>query len=1079
MKHYSNKVRGTTIKIISFVLLFLITSGIVLSQKLDMDKLKDLKARSIGPAGMSGRVTSIAVVHNQPEIIFVGTASGGLWKSESGGIEWKPVFDKEKVASIGAVAIDQSNPDIIWAGTGEGNPRNSLNGGYGIYKSINGGKTWNLMGLEKTRHIHRVIVHPKNSDIVYVGAIGTPWGPHPERGVFKTTDGGKTWEKVLFVNELTGAADLVMDPSNPDKLFAAMWEHHRLPWFFKSGGKGSGLYMTIDGGKNWEKLKDKDGLPKGELGRIGLAIAKSNPKIIYAYIESKKNAIYRSVDGGYKWEKRGDSNIGGRPFYYAEIFVDPQNENRLYSLFTRVNISEDGGKTFSQLIGWNIHPDHHAWWIHLENPDFMINGNDGGMAITYDRGKTWRFISNLPLAQFYHINVDMELPYNVYGGMQDNGSWRGPAYTWTSGGIINTYWDNLSGGDGFDVVPDNSDSRYCYSMSQQGYVGRVDLLTGDMKSIRPVHPDGIDLRFNWNAAIAHDPFNKSTIYFGSQFVHKSTNHGESWDIISRDLTTNDPEKQKQDESGGLTYDVTGAENHTTIIVISPSTVKEDVIWVGTDDGNLQLTKDGGKTWENLAGKLKNVPVGSWIPQIKPSTYASSTAYVVVNNYRRNDYSPYLYHTTDFGKSWNRVVDETDVFGYCLSFVQDPVEPKLMFLGTEYGLYVSIDKGENWTKWTNGYPTVSTMDLVIHPREHDLVIGTFGRAAYVLDDIRPLRELAHSGIETLDKEIKAFNPPTAYLVNYKNAPGFYSGGDAYYSGDNRAQNAMITYSVKEGNENAEEAMRGMYRRDRGDSSRSGSSNENAEEKKSKKVKIRIIDSSGDTIRTLTHVPKTGVNRIQWRLDRKGSRWPGSSKPSPGSPEQGRGGFAFPGEYKLVFSYNEAVDSTFITVKVDQRIDFLLEAARKNQEIITQFMKKANLLTEAIDRVKETKSTMELVNKQIPKEKSEAVMNLRKVSKEVTDSLKSLTSILIPDESKQGIFRSDKVVTNKLRSVRMIMYSYQPLNATQKLALKQAEELITETVDKVNHFYDTSWKKYRKAVEEVNISPFTEYKTLELE
>ena len=672
----------------------------------------------------------------------------------------------------------------------------------------------------------------------------------------------------------------------------------------------------------------------------------------------------------------------------------------------------------------------------------------------------------------------MELPYNVYGGMQDNGSWRGPAYTWTRGGIINTYWDNLSGGDGFDVVPDNSDSRYCYSMSQQGYVGRVDLLTGDMRSIRPVHPDGIDLRFNWNAAIAHDPFDENTIYFGSQFVHKSTNHGESWEIISPDLTTNDPEKQKQGESGGLTYDVTGAENYTTIIVISPGTVKKDVIWVGTDDGNLQLTKDGGKNWGNLTGKLKGVPEGSWIPQIKPSTYAAEEAYVVVNNYRRNDYSPYLYHTTDFGKAWDRVVDESDVFGYCLSFVQDPVEPKLMFLGTESGLYVSIDKGENWTKWTNGYPTVSTMDLVIHPREHDLVIGTFGRSAYVLDDIRPLRELAHSSIETLEKEIKAYNPPTAYLVNYKNAPGFFSGGDAYYSGENRARDAMITYSVKEGNENAEEAMRDMYRRGRGGSNRSDNS-EKPDAKKSKKVKIRIIDSSGDTIRTLTHVPKTGINRIQWRLDRKGFRWPGSSKPKPGSPEQGNGGFAFPGKYKLVFSYNGAVDSTFITVKVDQRIDFSLEAASKNQEIITQFMKKANLLTEAIDRVKETKSTMALVDQQIPKEKSEVVKNLKKVSKEVTDSLKSLTSILIPDESKQGIFRSDKVVTNKIRSVRMIMYSYQPLNATQKLALKQAEELITETVDKVNKFYETSWKKYRKAVGEVDISPFKEYKALEPE
>ncbi len=421
-------------------LLILLIPFLGFSQQLDLEKLKNLKPRSIGPAGMSGRVTAIDVVTNQPEIIYIGTASGGLWKSESGGVDWKPIFDKYGPMSIGAVAIQQSNPDVIWAGTGEGNPRNSLTGGYGLYKSLDAGNTWKLVGLEKTRNIHKIIIDKDNPNTVYVGAIGSPWGAHPERGVFKTTDGGKTWTKSLFVNNKTGCADLVVDPTNPNKLIAAMWEHTRKPWIFKSGGEGSGLYITYDSGENWKKLTDKDGLPEGNLGRIGLAIAPSNPKFIYALVEAKKNALYKSEDGGFKWEMvndkssgRGPDGIGNRPFYYSDIAVDPINENRIYSVFTYVNVSEDGGKSFKQLMpaygtSVGVHPDHHAWWIHPTNPNFMIDGNDGGLNITRDRGKTWRFVENLPIAQFYHINVDMDFPYNIYGGLQDNGSWAGPAY---------------------------------------------------------------------------------------------------------------------------------------------------------------------------------------------------------------------------------------------------------------------------------------------------------------------------------------------------------------------------------------------------------------------------------------------------------------------------------------------------------------------------------------------------------------------------------------------------------------------------------------------------------------------------
>src|SRR5258706_4057658 len=526
--------------------IILLLLGVALfAQKLDMEKMKGMKPRSIGPAGMSGRITSIDVVNNNTDVMYVGAASGGLWKTASAGISWEPVFDKEAILSIGAVAIQQDNPSVIWIGTGEGNPRNSLNGGYGIYKSLDGGKNWKLMGLEKTRNIHRIIIDPKNPNTIYVGAIGSPWGEHPERGIFKSTDGGLTWNKMLFVDEKTSCADLVMDQINPNKLIASMWQHRRWPWTFKSGGPGSGLHVTFDGGATWKKLTNKDGLPEGELGRIGVTIAASKPDIVYATIENKKNALYKSTDGGFKWEMVNDkmSEIGDRPFYYADIHADPLNENRLYTIYSEVNVSIDGGRSSQKLLPYSgVHPDHHAWYIHPTDPSFMVDGNDGGMNITHDAGKTWRFVENIPVGQFYHINVDMDYPYNVYGGLQDNGSWVGPAYVWKDDGIRNSYWQPVMFGDGFDVAPDPDDNRYGYAMSQGGYLGRYDRKTGYNKMIRPTHPDPkMKVRFNWNSALSQDPFDNSTIYYGSQFVHKSTDKESTSEIISNDLTTNDPD----------------------------------------------------------------------------------------------------------------------------------------------------------------------------------------------------------------------------------------------------------------------------------------------------------------------------------------------------------------------------------------------------------------------------------------------------------------------------------------------------------------------------------------------------------
>ena len=611
------------------------------------DHWKALAPRNIGPAGMSGRVTSIDVHPEDRDNIYVGTASGGLWQSRNGGTSFTPIFDGNQYLSIGAVAVSDANPSIVWAGTGEGNPRNSANYGGGIYKSLDGGQTWKHMGLTGTRAIHRILPHPTDPDVAYVGALGNMWAPNPDRGVYKTTDGGATWTKQLYINDGTGISEMVMDPSNPDKLIAATWTFDRDPDFFNSGGTGSGIWITTDGGENWERRTAKDGLPKGILGRIGLAIAASSPNIVYALVEAKENGLYKSTDGGATFSLVSKENIGNRPFYYAELYVDPQNENRIYNVFTYVSKSEDGGKTFRQIAdyGNGVHPDHHAFWIDPNDPEFVIDGNDGGLNFSRDGGETWRFAENLPLAQFYHINYDMSYPYLVGGGMQDNGSWVGPSQGLKSGGITDADWQEVYFGDGFDMIFKPGDANTVYAASQGGYLGRVNRRTGKSQLLRPVHPEGTFLRYNWNAPIKQGPQSDCTIYMGSQFVHKSTDCGDNWEIISPDLTTNDTTKQRQMESGGLTIDATQAENHTTLLVIEPnhkSWESQQGLWVSSDDGKLHFSPDDGATWNDLTGNLEaaGMTPGSWIPYIEPSVHNEAEAFVIVNDYRRGDTKPY-------------------------------------------------------------------------------------------------------------------------------------------------------------------------------------------------------------------------------------------------------------------------------------------------------------------------------------------------------------------------------------------------------------------------------------------------------
>jgi len=1077
----------------------------LLAQPLPQAIFGQVKARSIGPAVMSGRITAIDAVVSNPDIIYAGSASGGVWKSTNGGISWDPIFDEQSNLNIGSLAIQQSNPSVIWVGTGEGNPRNSVNMGHGIYKSIDGGRTWKRMGLEKTINIHRILIDPTNPNIVYAGAIGFPYGEHPERGVFKTTDGGLSWEKVLYTNEKSGVADMVMDPANPNKLVVAMWQHRRTPYDFTSGGPGSGLFITYDGGKTWSKKGKTNGLPEGDFGRIGLAIARSQPNRIYALVEAGKNGLYRSDDGGEKWEKVTEepSIVTNRPFYFNEIFVDPKNENRIYMIYQPIAVSEDAGKSFKVIATLEqVHADHHAFWIHPDNPNFIIDGNDGGIAISRDRGKTWAFADDIPVGQYYHVNVDNEVPYNIYGGLQDNGSWMGPSYTFAEGGLKNYFWQVVLYGDGFDVVPDPLDSRFGYAMSQGGNLARYDRLTGGASFIKPTGPAGKNrLRFNWNAGVALDPTDKKTLYYGSQHLHRSTDQGLTWETISPDLTLNKPEQQRQDQSGGLTLDITSAENHNTILTIAPSPLDGGVIWVGTDDGNVQLTRDGGKTWANLRDRLPGLPKEAWIPQITASRHQRGEAFVVANNYRNgSDFAPYVYRTTDYGQSWTRLVDEKKVEGYALCFLQDPAEPRLMFAGTEHGLWVSIDAGQNWTRWSHGIPAVSTMDLAIQEREADLVVATFGRSLYVLDNIRPLRKLASQGLSPLDRPLVAFEPAPAYLATYRNAAGYMNETDNLFLGTNRPAGVQLTYYLKPKQppvKVAEPAKPVAKPRKTTTTNKetgavlptnlpaTAAARADTAKKvataKTDTVYVRIYDEAGKLVRTALHLPVSalGMQRMSWGLMETGVRQPGTAKPKHPEALPANGPSVLPGRYKAVFSYAGAKDSTFITVLPDPRVPFNREATLARRALLTRLDQSTLRMTEAVDRIQEATEATDLLTSQLKDKSGKPLEDLRKLTRVMQDSLKGQREAIVGKKlEKQGYGRPYQLTpTSKLTEARQYVTGRtEAVTRTETELVEQAERLSQQALEAVNTFFRTQWAEFRRQVEATPLTVVKAYAEL---
>lgn len=807
--------------------------------------LAQLKWRSIGPAVMGGRTVDIAGIPGDPSTVYMATASGGLFKTTNRGTTWRSVFESGGSLSLGAVAVAPSDHNVLYIGTGENNPRNSASIGDGVYKSIDAGASWTHIGLAETEKTARIRIHPSNPDVVYVAALGHEWGANEERGVFRSRNGGASWKKILYVDENTGASDLAMDPENPRFLYAGMYDFRRLPWGFRSGGPGSGLYRSRDGGETWENLTDpakENGLPEGPLGRIGIAIAPSDPRVVYAVIEAKKGVMWRSSDRGDTWTMvTEDKKIHSRPFYFSDIRVDPRDENRVYLLEGSLRVTEDAGRTWKTTAN-TLHGDHQSLWIDPLDPNRLINGNDGGWGFSYDRGETWEFMNTVPIGQFYQITADMQDPYQVCGGLQDNHVWCGPSNNLTNIGILNGDWVRVHpGGDGYYVQVDPTDPDVLYTNTHYGNIMRVDRPTGNARSI---HPLPVDLtgaaageypyRFNWNSPILMSPHDPSVIYFGSNVVFKTTNGGQSWDAVSPDLTTNDPEKIRV-SGGEITPDNTSAEYHCAIITIAESPITKGLLWVGTDDGKVQLSRDGGASWQDVTANIPGQNPTGWVSRIEASHHDAGTAYASVDRHRANDPSPHVFATTDYGKTWREITGNLPQRNYVHTIREDPRQPGLLYVGTEYGIYASSNGGKEWFSLRLNLPPVAVRDVVVHPRDNDLVLATHGRSAWILDDATPIQNLA----QALGKDAVLFPPrrATRWFLWNRNQSG-YAGqhwlGDRTFYGENPPYGAILDYYLRADGANEE------------------------------KVKLTIRDDAGRVVRTLEGPAKAGAHRLIWDL-----------------------------------------------------------------------------------------------------------------------------------------------------------------------------------------------------------------------
>ena len=899
--------------------------------------MSSLTFREIGPALMGGRISSLAVVESKPQVFYLGTATGGLWRTDNHGTSWTPLFDDQPTSTIGDVAVDQNNPNLVWVGTGEPQNRQSSPWGNGVYKSTDGGASWSHMGLEATKHIGRVLIHPRDPQTVYVAAVGDLWASNPERGVYRTRDGGQSWERVLHIDEHTGAIDLVMDPNDPSTLFAAMYQRRRTGFGFNGGGPGSGIYRTMDAGDSWTELTE--GLPEGDKGRIGLAVFRQDGNVVYALVEAdarsagqgfgrsagpSQSGLFRSMDRGATWEKMSDTNP--RPMYYSKVRIDPSNPDRIYVLGSALMVSDDAGRTFRSDGATQIHVDHHDLWINPEDPDHLILGSDGGVSASWDGTAHWRMFDNIALGQFYTISHDMRDPYYVCGGLQDNDPWCGPSNTRSFHGIRHQDWYETAYGDGFWTVVDPTDSTIVFSESQNGNMNRYDLITGEKTPLRPLTgprengDTAKTYRFNWNSPLLisrHDP---ATIFLGGNYLMRSRNRGMSWEEVggldlTKQIDRDELEIMGVPGSEPMMSIHDGISTYGNLTVVAESHFTEDVIYAGTDDGNVQVTMDGGDTWTNVVDNVPGLPARTYVSRLAPSAHEVGRVYASFDGHRNGDYAPYVYVSNDFGQNWERIDDGLPDGWSVNVVVEHHRAPNLLFVGNEVGIYVSIDRGDSWTRLKNNFPTVPVDDLVIHPRENDLIIGTHGRSAWILEDIGPLEHLSE---DVMASAMHMFPIRNTIMWAQKGDWPFYG---ATYSAPNPPRATRLRYYVRD------------------------------EIDETADFSVVVTDASGEQVRAFDGPHEPGINEIlwDWRYDRPYD--PPRSDENAGTGGGGFGGgvpqgpIAMPGTYTVTVSLDGMTSSETVHIEADPRRPMTMSDRRARQDALMSLHDLARPLNDA--------------------------------------------------------------------------------------------------------------------------------------
>ncbi len=958
-----------------FFLLFFLSTSAGAQTKINSSTFGMMEARHLGPGTMSGRITAIAGDDSDGKTIYIGTAGGGVWKTTNAGVSLKSMFDKY-CQSIGAIAVDQRHHGVVYAGTGESNMRNSVSVGDGLYRTDDGGENWVKVGLDSTEHISKIVIDPKHSNVIYVAAPGPLWNDSKQRGLYKSTDDGKTWDKVLYINEKTGCADIAVDPVNTNIVYATTWEFRRTPYSFNSGGDGSGMYKSTDAGKTWNELKN--GLPPKPFGRIALALSPSAPNDLVAIVESKETGLYLSRDGGASWKQQSSTlNVTARPFYFSTIMFDPLDSMRVYRPAFEFAYSNDGGYSFDDASGdggW-IHSDMHALWINPKNTNQLYLGTDGGVYLSLDKGGSWIFLQSLPVGQFYHVAIDEADPYRMYGGLQDNGSWVGPSSA--PGGVGNSNWMAINGGDGFWAQPDPNDSDIAYAESQGGEANRIDLKTTKSVSIKPQEAQGEEkLRWNWNTPIVTGVKGTHNLYMGAQYLYRSTNQGRNWDKLSPDLTTNDKSMQQQDSSGGLSADNTSAENHCTIFTIAESPFDDQNIWAGTDDGNLQVTTNGGKSWTNVAKNVADCGVAaqSWVSSIEPSRFDKRTVYATFDNHMMGDMRTYLAKTTDMGVTWH-MISSTEFTGFAHKIKEDLVNKDLLFLGTEMGLFATLDGGSNWFRMKNNIPWyVSVRDIQIHPKTHDLILATHGRGVIVVDDITPMRSLTR---DIIDKDVYLVPTEPIILSNGKFGDGGFPSTGGWNSGNSPSSYpAPIQYYLK-------------------DRINTGNAN------------LEIFDANGKLIQILPASKRKGINKVNWNLRMK------PPAVATGGTKLDGGGFlgpmVMPGIYtvKLIIG-DKAYTSQLTLVHDSANKNFSFEDRALQFDVAMQCYTMHERLAHVVDDIN---AKQKWIKQQLDSVKDE---NTKKRLTEFNGKLENLRTTLLASKQK-SIFADEKKLREDISDV----------------------------------------------------------------